>query len=187
MHRRSRAGCVLILGLLSVYPIEHLSGQVAENKDTPADHVVLTKLSPPIYLPVARQARIEGEIELTLGIRPDGTVGSVDVVSGHPLLRQVAIESARRSQFECLGCTARLTSYSVRYKFELLPLDQTKDCADEERNGSPPLKVDSSQHDVTVFGKVMETCDPAVKLRKVRSAKCFYLWRCGRREVTSLR
>jgi TonB family protein len=148
---------------------------------------VLTKLSPPIYPPLARQARINGEVDLKLGIRPDGTVGSVCVISGHPMLSQVAMESAQQSQFDCSACASGLNSYSVRYKFELLPLDHTKDCAtltDEERNGSPPPRVDLSQHEITVFGKVMETCDPAAELRKVRSARCLYLWRCANCEVT---
>jgi len=139
-----------------------------------------------IYPPLARQARINGEVELTLRIRPDGTLGSVSLVSGHPMLAQIAIQSAQRSQFECSGCTADLTSYSLRYKFELLPLDHTKDCAcltDEERNGSLPPKVDVPSHEITVFGKVMETCDPAVEIVKVRSAKCLYLWRCDRRDL----
>lgn len=187
MNRRSRAKCVLTLGLLFVPLLEHSSGQVAENKGTEVSHAVLTKLSPPIYPPLARQARISGEVELALGLRPDGTVKSASLVSGHPILAGVAIESAKQSQFECSGCAAGLTSHSVRYKFELLPLDHTKDCAsltDEERNVSPPPSVDATNNEIIVFGKVAETCDPAVELRKVRSAKCLYLWSCGRREVT---
>ena len=190
MNRRSRAKCVLTLGLLFVPLLEHSSGQIAKNEGTQVSHVALTKLSPPIYPPLARQARINGEVELALGLRPDGTVGLVSLVSGHPMLAPVAINSAKQSQFECSGCPAGLTSYAVRYKFELLPLDHTKDCAsltDEERNVSPTPSVDASQHEITVFGKVMETCDPAVELRKVRSAKCLYLWGCGRREVTAIR
>lgn len=162
---------------------------MAENKGTEVGHVVLTKLSPPIYPPLARQARINGEVELVLGLRPDGTVASVSLVSGHPILTGVAIESANQSQFECPGCAVGLTSYSVRYKFELLPLNHTKDCAsltDEERNVSPPPSVDATNSEITVFGKVAETCDPAVKLRKVRAAKCLYLWSCGRCEVTPI-
>jgi hypothetical protein len=102
------------------------------------------------------------------------------------MLAETAIQSAKRSQFECSGCDADLTSYSLRYKFELLPVDHTKDCAsltDEERNGYPPPRVDLSQHEVTVFGKVMETCDPAAELVRIRSMKCLYLWKCGVREV----
>lgn len=168
---------------------EYSVAQTAANTGTPVDHVVLTKLSPPIYPPLARQARINGEVDLELGIRPDGSVGSVSVISGHPILKPIAVESAQGSQFECSACTIALTSYLVRYKFELIPLDHTKDCAaltDQERNGSPPPKVDLANHEIVVFGKAMETCDPAVELRKVRSAKCVYLWRCGRQEFTPL-
>jgi TonB-like protein len=180
---------LLVLAVVLASAPEHSLGQTVENHDTQMDHVVLTKLSPPLYPPLARQARINGAIDLTLGIRPDGTIGSVLVSSGHALLRPVAVESAQRSQFDCSACRDRLTSYSVRYKFELPPLDHTKDCAtltDEERKGIPPPKVDLSLHEITVFGKVMETCDPAVEIRKVRSAKCLYLWRCGRGEVTPI-
>jgi TonB family protein len=172
-------------------PPEHSLAQIAEKKSTGVDNIVLTMLSPPLYPPLARQARINGDVELTLDIRPDGTVGSVSVVSGHPILRPAAVESAQHSQFECPGCTAGgLASYSLRYKFELIPLDHTKDCTgltDEERNVAPPAKLDSSQHEITVFGKVAETCDPAVELHRVRSAKCLYLWKCGRGEIMPTR
>jgi TonB family protein len=186
---RFKLACALVLGVLFASAPEYSLAKSADNASDPGDRVVLTTVSPPVYPPLARQARINGEVDLALGIRPDGTVGSVSVISGHPMLRSVALESAQRSQFECSACTADLTPYTVRYKFELLPLDHTKDCAtltDEERNVSPPPSVDLSHHEVTVFGKVMETCDPAVTLREVRSAKCLYLWRCGRREVTQI-
>ena len=108
MNRRSRAKCVLTLGLLFIPLLKHSSGQIAENKAAQVSHVVLTRLSPPIYPLLARQARINGEVELALGLRPDATVGSVSLVSGHPMLAAVAIESAKQSLFECSGCAAAM-------------------------------------------------------------------------------
>src|SRR5207245_2568849 len=97
--------------------------------------------------------------------------------SGHPLLKQAALDSARQSQFDCRSCTKAVTSYSLRYKFQLVDPDLTKDCAawtDEERN-----ELNSSQREITVFATAVVTCDPIVVLTRIRSAKCLYLWRCG--------
>jgi TonB family protein len=47
----------------------------------------------PIYPDLARQARISGTIELAALIGADGHVQQVAVVSGHPLLRQSALDA----------------------------------------------------------------------------------------------
>src|SRR6266849_252685 len=70
----------------------------------------LAKLHPPTFPPLANQARIAGDVELELGIRQDGSVESATVVSGHPLLAQAAMESAKLSQFQCYGCAHSVTS-----------------------------------------------------------------------------
>lgn len=140
---------------------------------------MLSRLSEPIYPPLARQAHIDGDVALDLAIQADGSIESVELIKGHPLLRQSALESARLSQFQCLHCD-RTMRYPLTYRFELIPLDHSRDClalTDEERNSHPPAKLDVSAHEVTVFAKVAETCDPAA--RTVRSLKCLYLWHCG--------
>jgi TonB family protein len=47
----------------------------------------------PIYPDLARQARIQGIVELQVVIAPTGHVQSANVISGHPLLRQAAMDS----------------------------------------------------------------------------------------------
>jgi TonB family protein len=49
----------------------------------------------PDYPEVARQARISGTVELTVIIREDGHMQEVHVVSGHPLLRQAALDAVK--------------------------------------------------------------------------------------------
>jgi TonB family protein len=87
------------------------------NAATPETGVVLTKLFPPAYPPLARQARIMGDVKLQVGIRQDGSVASGDVVSGHPMLKQAALDSAQKSQFECRQCGDPVTAYSMTYTF----------------------------------------------------------------------
>jgi TonB family protein len=67
--------------------------------------VLLVKLSPPAYPPLARQARIMGDVRIQLAIRRDGSIESSEVVSGHPRLKHEALESAQQSEFECGGCS----------------------------------------------------------------------------------
>lgn len=61
--------------------------------------VTLVKLLPPIFAPLARQARIGGDVVIQLAIGRDGKVESANVVSGHPMLKQGALESAQNSTF----------------------------------------------------------------------------------------
>src|SRR5690349_13499943 len=81
----------------------------SESKST---GVVLVELSRPTYPPLAKTARITGDVILTLHVQADGKIGSIDVVSGHPMLKQVALESAKQSRFECMACTEP-TSYEL--------------------------------------------------------------------------
>ena len=161
------------------------SSQSASGTDATDHGIVLSRLSQPVYPPLPRQARITGIVDLELSLRRDGSVESIFLVSGHPMLKQAALDSAQPSHFECRACTEALTSYSLRYTFELLPpRDLTGDCTtwtDEQRDAHPPAKVDLSHHEITVFGTTLSTCDPSAQLRKVRSVKCVYLWKCSLR------
>jgi TonB family protein len=89
----------------------------AQVSPVPHGQVVLTKLSPPIYPPLARAARVSGDVEISLRIRQDSSVESAEVVKGHPLLREAALDSARQSKFECRECGEAPVPYSVLYTF----------------------------------------------------------------------
>jgi TonB family protein len=138
------------------------------------------KLARPIYPPLARQARISGTVQIQLQLRKDGSVESAKVIDGHPMLGQAALESAQRSEFECAECIETAT-YSLVYVFELRetchfgphcePLDNDQSL------------VTQSPGRVVVSAAALCTCDPAATLIKVRSARCLYLWKCGRQEV----
>ena len=50
----------------------------------------------PTYPQIARQARISGTVELAAIIGEDGHIQELKVVSGHPLLRQAALDAVRQ-------------------------------------------------------------------------------------------
>jgi len=114
--------------------------------------VVLTKLSPPVYPPLARQARISGDVIVRVVIRPDGSVESAEVLEGHPMLKQAAVDSARKSQYECHECSESGSSYLLTYTFGFF--DDTP-------------------------------CGGIVTEQRVRAPQCGYLWKCGRRRITT--
>lgn len=135
----------------------------------------------PDYPPIARQARIAGKVNLEIRVRQDGSVESAGVVSGPVILRQVALEGARQSAFDCESCGALGASYSLTYKFEIVSRDPPENCIPDAQFRLPADEVDLAQHQITVFAWQLSICDPAA--RKVRSARCLYLWKCGFVEI----
>lgn len=49
----------------------------------------------PVYPPLARQARIQGQVRIAAILARDGAVTSMQLVSGHPLLVQAALDAVR--------------------------------------------------------------------------------------------
>jgi TonB family protein len=59
---------------------------------------VLRKVQPP-YPVIAKQAGIEGSVQVQIDISEDGAVTNVTLLSGHPLLRDAALRAAKQWQF----------------------------------------------------------------------------------------
>lgn len=140
------------------------------NREKPEPDVVVSTLHPPIYPAIARTARISGEVEIRLGIRKDGSVDSAVPLSGHELLRQAAMDSARQSQFECRRCTDEVTSYSLVYSFQFT--------GEAACNRQTNVQFNPVEKRIVVTADVPEIIVDYENIR-VRSAKCLYLWACG--------
>ena len=54
----------------------------------------------PLYPPLARQTRISGTVKLHAIIGKDGTVQQLQVVTGHPLLVQSALDAVRQWRYQ---------------------------------------------------------------------------------------
>jgi TonB family protein len=154
----------------------------APNSDGPKGHAILVNLSQPIYPPLAHQANIYGEVRVAVMVYPDGKTEAT-VESGHPMLEQAALDSAKQSGFECRQCDAAV-SYQLVYSFRLI---QGSDCCSAisvaARVAVEPRSSDATgqqQTQITITAEEICLCNPAVQLtRKNRSLKCLYLWRCS--------
>jgi protein TonB len=61
---------------------------------------LLTRKVMPQYPPVAREARIQGQVVLQAVIGKDGSVQNLRVVSGHPLLNSAAVDAVKQWHYK---------------------------------------------------------------------------------------
>ena len=60
----------------------------------------LTNKVQPMYPPLARQTRISGTVRLHAIIAKNGTVEQLEVISGHPLLVQAALDAVKQWRYQ---------------------------------------------------------------------------------------
>jgi TonB family protein len=171
---RLNARTLLLLAGLATNGTTHAAQQTSPTNSRSQGEIVMINPFNPAYPPLARQANITGDVELKLEIRKDGTIQSAAVVSGHPMLTPAALNSAQRSHFECRGCEDSVTLGSVTYSFQIAA---SPGWPCPETNGA---RVTQSGNHIIV------TAEPALvhiyfSSTAARSAKCLYLWACGRR------
>jgi len=146
--------------------------------------VVLAALSEPVYPSMAHVAQIAGDVKVEVHIRQDGSVESAAALSGHPLLLGAATESAKRSKFECRGCTGT-TLYILTYTFQIAPEKPDPCCCTRGRGPevkSPetwPKLTHTEDHVTLTAGPLCVCPDSCGPPDRYRSAKCLFLWRCG--------
>lgn len=61
--------------------------------------LLIKKVQPP-YPPLARQARIQGQVVLQAEISKDGTIQNLRLISGHPMLAPAAIEAVKQWRYK---------------------------------------------------------------------------------------
>lgn len=170
--------------------------QATASADAQQTGAVLVKLSPPVYPPLARQARIMGYVEVQVLIRQDGSVESAEVVSGHPILKIAAVESAQKSQFECRGCSEP-KSYALTYIFAMDDLKIAKQApcccsrpSPQEKHIDPQVNRLQDHVTVTVTAEPVCICPDECEAKwaeehsHFRSLRCLYLWKCGFRQIS---
>lgn len=113
--------CAALFVLMAVNCVK---GQSDDNSASSEIGVALVKLYTPIYPEIARDARVTGDVNIQVEVRSDGSLSSVQVISGPPmngssLLKNAALESAQKSTFECHGCGQEAKTLSLTYTFNL--------------------------------------------------------------------
>jgi periplasmic protein TonB len=61
---------------------------------------LLVKKVQPTYPPLARQARIQGQVILQAEISKDGSIENLRLISGHPMLAPAAIDAVKQWRYK---------------------------------------------------------------------------------------
>ena len=133
----------------------------------------LIKMVMPKYSPLAAQAHLTGSVLFHVILAKDGTVTQIDIVSGHPLLVQAALDAVKQWQYEPTLLNGEAvevdTTVTVNFQLDKKP---SKDGADSNTNSveapapAPPSDQDAAKP-VRVPGKVQQT-------RLIRAVKPVY-------------
>ena len=107
---------ILLVGMILISGIAKASAQEPEvtqkivtihppagNRIKAGDTITAAKIihrEKPVYPPLARQTRISGTVRLHAIIGTDGKVQQLEVISGHPLLVQSALDAVRKWEYE---------------------------------------------------------------------------------------
>jgi hypothetical protein len=177
----SAISAALAVCILTGTASKSLAQNAATSSNPPPDDVVLIKLSPPVYPVIARVARIQGEVDLNVTVRQDGAVAA-EVVSGPPVLQQGAVESAIHSQFECKNCAGPTASFRFIYNFQLDLKCECGACEGKNSSTARPKypRITQSENHVTIIADGVQDRDIyTTTIKKPRSSKCLWLWRCG--------
>ena len=114
LDKMSGSGDAASVRIVEMVNKPYTLGQSAEVFDRPmADGKFLTRIRQggnvtaamlinrvqPVYPPLARQTRISGTVRLHAIIGKDGSVQQLEVLSGHPLLVQSALDAVRQWRY----------------------------------------------------------------------------------------
>jgi TonB family protein len=93
--RRSAFYLALLVGVLTVVAPIHAGAQEAAE----SSRRILTKV-PPTYPAVARRMQIQGNVKVAAVVAANGSVKSVEVKGGHPMLAQAAQQAVLEWRWE---------------------------------------------------------------------------------------
>lgn len=105
----------------------------------------------PIYPPLARQARIQGTVVLTVVVSRDGDVQDISLFSGHPMLAPAAIEAVKQWKYRpyLLNGEAIAVETQVQVNFSLSDKPAQDGVAGDIPGGAPSGAIGSVQGSAT--------------------------------------
>jgi TonB family protein len=167
MRRAISAVVVLVAILVAAPGVPALVS--AQAIDSSGDLVPIW-LVRPAYPVIPRAARVQGEVEVDVGVSADGSVASATMRSGHALFRDAVLDAARESRFMGRRADAPPAQYTLTYTFVF----------SDSPGSLAPLPVVGSGR-----ARLTTVADTGIAIFHysdigVRGAKCLYLWRCGR-------
>jgi hypothetical protein len=142
-------------------------------------HPAIARLAPISYPPSALDERVAGDVVLAVALHADGSVESIKVESGPPLLQQAVLANAEANNYECAGCGANPSVLHLTYRFQ----SREGDCS--ESASKPDSRVSQSVDTITISARAIPLCQTGFVIDTIRARglQCLFLWRCGWRRI----
>jgi|SRR5271154_5889931 len=152
--------CVLILGMTSLGASSRAQKATDQAAEVPSSDAKahLIKNVVPVYPPLAKDLRLQGKVKVQVVISKTGLVESVNVVSGHPLFVQAAIDAVKQWQYKPFLVDGQpiTASTEIEVPFSL---------------GIPDTTYQSEQKSSEVFFKRQDECRELLKAQKYTEAQ----------------
>jgi len=100
---------LLLCGIFVIFPV------LIHSQDASEGTRKILSRRPPQYPEIARRMKISGNVKLEAIVAPNGSVKSVEVKGGHPLLAQTAQDAIREWKWEP---TSHETHEIIEVKFD---------------------------------------------------------------------
>jgi TonB family protein len=113
MALSSRRSAIVFTTVILVCSIFSASSPAQTQPDATSKRRVVER-SAPVYPPLARNLALEGVVRLEAVVAPDGSVKTVVIKGGHPVLAQAAVKTVSQWKWER---APRESSESVEVKF----------------------------------------------------------------------
>jgi len=97
--RRGTVGTLLLAALFYLVPSPSYAQASTKRR--------LVERTPATYPALARSMALEGIVKVEAIVAPDGTVRSVEVKGGHPVLAQAAVNTVRKWKWEVASKESR--------------------------------------------------------------------------------
>lgn len=93
LMRQGAVGALLLAIWLCLVPTRIVAQDSAAKRR-------IVEHSAPAYPPLARNMALAGVVKVEAQVAPDGSVKTVDIKGGHPVLAQAAVNAVRRWRWE---------------------------------------------------------------------------------------
>jgi len=90
--RQGTVGALLLAAVLFLAPLQSPAQESAKRR--------LVDRAAPAYPTLARSMALQGIVKVEALVEPDGSVKTVDIKGGHPVLAQAAMNAVRRWRWE---------------------------------------------------------------------------------------
>jgi TonB family protein len=144
-----------------------VASKPGEVSSASADEHLLKKVEP-VYPPLAKATRIQGEVVLRVTISQAGTVGDVKIQSGHPMLTVSAVAAVKQWQYQPFlvdGHPAEVsTTIEVPFSLGMIPEGDLKK---EQQAAASYFKEEDKCRELVhakQYGDAESSCRTAVEL-----------------------